>query len=106
MRIISSVNPISKHSTDVQTATENYDHQCEKYKVNQRLDTHDPVTQNSSQQSSCVKVGGEPLANIKGKTVKKHLNKKNLVESTDDEPQIVCVDEEREAMRIKTTRFF
>ena len=107
MRIIPSLNPISKHSTNVQTATENYDHPCEKYSVNQRLDTDDPVIQISSQQSSsCVEVSGEPSANIKGKIVKKNLIKKSLVESIDDEPQSACIDEEREAMRVKTTRFF
>jgi hypothetical protein len=103
MRIIPSLNPISKRNLDVQTATENYNFKHEKYKVHKRLNINDQATQNSSQQSSCIEVSDKPLANIKEK---KHLIEESLAESIDDKPQSACIDEEREAMRVKTTRFF
>ena len=108
MRIIEYLNPTGKRCMDVQTVTENYDCKCEEHDVNQESSTHAQINHDQCpQSSSCIEINGEPLANTTGKNREKHLLEENLVGSADNEPQSVQdIDEEREAMLIKTTRFF
>jgi monothiol glutaredoxin len=60
--------------------------------------------------SPCVEIDGTMLADVSGEEVENWMLSNGLVESTDNEADAPtnapCTDEEHEAMRSKTIRFF
>ena len=60
--------------------------------------------------SPCVEVDGTMLADVSGEEVENYLLANNLVEPSNLDPEAPtnapCTDEEHEAMRSKTVRFF
>lgn len=60
--------------------------------------------------SPCVEIDGKMLADVSGEEVENYMLSNELVKSTDKEADAptnaACTDEEHEAMRSKTVRFF
>ncbi|MFP4541556.1 MAG: glutaredoxin family protein [Opitutales bacterium] len=60
--------------------------------------------------SPCVLIDGVMLADVSGEEVKNYLLSNNLVQPAESEADVPtnapCTDEEHEAMRSKTIRFF
>lgn len=60
--------------------------------------------------SPCVEIDGHMLADVSGEEVENYMLSNNLVASNDTETTVPtnapCTDEEHEAMRSKTIRFF
>ena len=60
--------------------------------------------------SPCVEVDGHMLADVSGEEVENYMLSNNLIKANDKAPDAPtnapCTDEEHEAMRSKTIRFF
>jgi monothiol glutaredoxin len=60
--------------------------------------------------SPCVEIDGKMLADVSGEEVENYMLSNGLVEPSSTEPDVPtnapCTDEEHEAMRSKTVRFF
>ena len=60
--------------------------------------------------SPCVEIDGNMLADVSGEEVENYMLSNNLVSTTSNEADAPtnasCTDEEHEAMRSKTVRFF
>lgn len=109
MKIIAYLNPASRSSMDVRTILKKYKLKYEEHDIVKSPNTHTQIIRNPGQQPSspCVEIDGTMLVNVSGETVEKYLLKKGLVESIYSEPRKAhCIDEEREAIRSKTVRFF
>jgi monothiol glutaredoxin len=76
-----------------------------------RPDQYAEMVEKSGQPlSPCVEVDGTMLADVSGEEVENYLLSNGLVAPSDDEADAPtnapCTDEEHEAMRTKTVRFF
>ena len=60
--------------------------------------------------SPCVEIDGHMLADVSGEEVENYMLSNGLIEESEVQPEVPtnapCTDEEHEAMRTKTVRFF
>ena len=76
-----------------------------------RADQYAEMVEKSGQPlSPCVEIDGHMLADVSGEEVEAYMLEQGLVKANDLNPEAptnaACTDEEHEAMRSKTIRFF
>ena len=108
MKIIPYLNSNNRHRTDIQTVIEKYILNNEEHDINQKSNTDARMTQNSVQQPPAhIEISNKTSAYIHERIAQKKRLKDSLVELIDREPQNAeFIDEEREAIRTETIRFF
>ena len=78
--------------------------------INDRSQYEEMVEKSGQPLSPCVEIDGHMLADVSGEEVENWMLSNGLVEATNKEADAPtnapCTDEEHEAMRSKTIRFF
>ena len=78
--------------------------------INDRSQYEEMVEKSGQPLSPCVEIDGHMLADVSGEEVENWMLSNGLIEATNKEADAPtnapCTDEEHEAMRSKTIRFF
>lgn len=78
--------------------------------INDPSNYQEMVEKSGQPLSPCVQINGHMLADVSGEEVENYLLANNLVQPNDARPEVAidapCSDEEHEAMRSQTIRFF
>ena len=108
MKIVTHLNVNCRYSRNVRAIMEKYNLYYEEHDDARIQSLYAQKTQSSNTRLlPCVAINGIELTDISGKDVQKHLLEKGLIETVDRKPRkILHTDEEQEAMRSKTIRFF
>lgn len=111
MKIIAYLKPTCGWSMGVRAIMNKYGLEYEDRDIINRPEQYAEMVEKSGQPlSPCVEVDGTLLADVSGEEVETYLLSNGLVTPSDAEAEAPtnapCTDEEHEAMRTKTVRFF
>jgi len=111
MKIIAYLKPTCGWSNGVRAIMKKYGLEYEDRDIINQPDQYAEMVKKSGQPlSPCVEIDGQMLADVSGEEVENYLLSNGLVEASNvklDAPiNAPCTDEEHEAMRTKTVRFF
>jgi len=111
MKIIAYLKPSCGWSMGVRAILKKYSLEYEDRDIINHPDQYAEMVEKSGQPlSPCVEVDGTMLADVSGEEVENYMLGNGLVQSTETEADAPtnapCTDEEHEAMRSKTVRFF
>lgn len=111
MKIIAYLKPTCGWSMGVRAIMKKYGLDYEDRDIINRREQYAEMVEKSGQPlSPCVEVDGAMLADVSGEEVENYLLSNGLVSPSDHEPDVPtnapCTDDEHEAMRTKTVRFF
>ncbi|CAI8270571.1 MAG: Uncharacterised protein [Opitutia bacterium UBA7350] len=78
--------------------------------INDPSQYEEMVTKSGQPLSPCVEIDSNMLADVSGEEVENYMLSNGLIKPSDEVPEAAtnapCTDEEHEAMRSKTVRFF
>lgn len=111
MKIIAYLKPTCGWSMGVRAIMKKYNLSFEDRDIINDAAQYTEMVEKSGQPlSPCVEINGVMLADVSGEEVENYLLSNALVKSNDGIPDSPidspCTDEEHEAMRTKTIRFF
>ena len=111
MKIIAYLKPTCGWSMGVRAIMKKYNLSYEDRDIINQPEQYAEMVEKSGQAlSPCVEVDGVMLADVSGEEVENYLLSNELVKSNNEIPDApidaACTDEEHEAMRTKTIRFF
>lgn len=111
MKIIAYLKPTCGWSTGVRAIMKKYNLSYEDRDIINDPKQYAEMVEKSGQPlSPCVEIEGTMLADVSGEEVENYLLSNALVKSNNEQPDVPidspCTDEEHEAMRTKTIRFF
>jgi monothiol glutaredoxin len=111
MNIIAYLKPTCGWSMGVRAIMKKYSLEYEDRDIINNADLYAEMVEKSGQPlSPCVEIDGTMLADVSGEEVENYMLSNGLVSQTDSEADVPtnapCTDEEHEAMRSKTVRFF
>ena len=111
MKIIAYLKPTCGWSMGVRAIMKKYNLEFEDRDIINNPDQYAEMANKSGQAlSPCVEIDGVMLADVSGEEVENYMLSNGFVESnggkTDVPINAPCTDEEHEAMRSKTVRFF
>ncbi|MEN8662344.1 MAG: glutaredoxin [Lentimonas sp.] len=111
MKIIAYLKPTCGWSMGVRAIMKKYELEFEDRDIINNSDQYAEMVEKSGQPlSPCVEIDGNMLADVSGEEVENYMLSNNLVSTTSNEADAptnaACTDEEHEAMRSKTVRFF
>lgn len=113
MKIIAYLKPTCGWSKGVRAIMSKYGLEYEDRDIINNPDQYAEMVEKSGQPlSPCVEIDGTLLADVSGEEVENYLLSNGLVQPTGSEPEpdtptnAPCTDEEHEAMRSRTVRFF
>ena len=111
MKIIAYLKPTCGWSTGVRAIMRKYNLEFEDRDIINESDQFAEMVEKSGQPlSPCVEIDGQMLAAVSGEEVENYLLSNGLIEASNVQPDAPtnapCTDEEHEAMRAKTVRFF
>ncbi|MFP4069962.1 MAG: glutaredoxin family protein [Verrucomicrobiota bacterium] len=111
MKIIAYLKPTCGWSMGVRAIMKKYGLDYEDRDIINRPDQYAEMVEKSGQPlSPCVEIDGRMLADVSGEEVENYLLSNGLVEANESSTEVPidapCTDEEHEAMRSKTVRFF
>ena len=111
MKIIAYLKPTCGWSMGVRAIMKKYNLSFEDRDIiNDATQYAEMVDKSGQSLSPCVEINDVMLADVSGEEVENYLLSNALVKSNDDIPDspidAPCTDEEHEAMRTKTIRFF
>jgi len=111
MKIIAYLKPTCGWSMGVRAIMKKYDLEYEDRDIINNADQYAEMVEKSGQPlSPCVEIDGHMLADVSGEEVENWMLSNDLIESSEKEADAPtnapCTDEEHEAMRSKTVRFF
>ena len=111
MKIIAYLKPTCGWSMGVRAIMKKYNLSYEDRDIINQPEKYAEMVEKSGQAlSPCVEVDGVMLADVSGEEVENYLLSNELVKSNNEIPDAPidapCTDEEHEAMRTKTIRFF
>lgn len=111
MKIIAYLKPTCGWSMGVRAIMKKYNLEYEDRDIINNPDQYAEMVQKSGQPlSPCVEIDGVMLSDISGEEVENYLLSNHLVAENEQAPEVPtnapCSDEEHEAMRSKTVRFF
>tara|TARA_B110000285_G_scaffold161852_1_gene180794 strand:+ start:3325 stop:3660 length:336 start_codon:yes stop_codon:yes gene_type:complete len=111
MKIIAYLKPTCGWSMGVRAIMKKYGLEYEDRDIINHADQYAEMVEKSGQPlSPCVEIDGHMLADVSGDEVEAYLLKEGLATETsaaaDAPTNAACTDEEHEAMRSKTIRFF
>lgn len=111
MKIIAYLKPTCGWSMGVRAIMKKYNLEYEDRDIINKAEQYAEMVEKSGQPlSPCVEVEGVMLSDVSGEEVENYLLSNGLIENNDAVPEApidaACTDEEHEAMRSKTIRFF
>mgnify|MGYP000338801529 CR=1 FL=1 len=111
MKIIAYLKPTCGWSMGVRAIMKKYDLEYEDRDIINNADQYAEMVEKSGQPlSPCVEIDGHMLADVSGEEVEAYMLEQKLVTANSVTPEAPtnasCTDEEHEAMRSKTIRFF
>lgn len=111
MTIIAYLKPSCGWSMGVRAIMKKYDLEYEDRDIINNADQYAEMVEKSGQPlSPCVEIDGTMLADVSGEEVENYMQSNGLVSENSAEAEVPinapCTDEEHEAMRSKTVRFF
>lgn len=111
MKIIAYLKPTCGWSMGVRAIMKKYRLEYEDRDIINQPDQYAEMVEKSGQPlSPCVEIDGTMLADVSGEEVENYMLSNGIVQSTEAEADAPtnapCTDEEHEAMRSKTVRFF
>jgi monothiol glutaredoxin len=111
MKIIAYLKPTCGWSMGVRAILKKYQLEYEDRDIiNDASQYEEMVTKSGQPLSPCVEIDGHMLADVSGEEVENYMLSNGLVSPNQDAPDAPtnapCTDEEHEAMRSKTIRFF
>jgi monothiol glutaredoxin len=111
MKIIAYLKPTCGWSMGVRAIMKKYDLAYEDRDIINNADQYAEMVEKSGQPlSPCVEIDGTMLADVSGEEVESYMLSNSLVAANSNEAEAptnaACTDEEHEAMRSKTIRFF
>mgnify|MGYP005745326377 FL=1 len=111
MNIIAYLKPTCGWSMGVRAIMKKYDLDYEDRDIISNPDQYAEMVEKSGQPlSPCVEIDGSMLADVSGEEVENYMLSNGLVTTTVEKTEVPtnapCTDEEHEAMRSKTVRFF
>ncbi len=111
MKIIAYLKPTCGWSMGVRAIMKKYSLEYEDRDIINNADQYAEMVEKSGQPlSPCVEIDGTMLADVSGEEVENYMLSNDLVTPSNTEADAPtnapCTDEEHEAMRSKTVRFF
>jgi monothiol glutaredoxin len=111
MKIIAYLKPTCGWSMGVRAIMKKYGLEYEDRDIINNADQYAEMVEKSGQPlSPCVEINGTMLADVSGEEVENYLLSNGLVTENNNSVDVPinasCTDEEHEAMRTKTVRFF
>lgn len=111
MKIIAYLKPTCGWSTGVRAIMKKYGLEYEDRDIiNDPAQYAEMVEKTGQPLSPCVEINGHMLADVSGEEMENWMLGQNLIRPNGDETEAPtnapCTDEEHEAMRSKTVRFF
>ena len=111
MKVIAYLKPTCGWSMGVRAIMKKYNLSYEDRDIINQPDQYAEMVEKSGQAlSPCVEIDGVMLADVSGEEVENYLLSNALVKTNNEIPDAPidapCTDEENEAMRTKTIRFF
>jgi glutaredoxin len=111
MKIIAYLKPTCGWSMGVRAIMKKYDLEYEDRDIINKPEQYAEMVEKSGQPlSPCVEIDGTMLADVSGDEVESYMLSKGLITANNniaDAPtNAACTDEQHEAMRSKTIRFF
>ena len=111
MKIIAYLKPTCGWSMGVRAIMKKYDLAYEDRDIINNADQYAEMVEKSGQPlSPCVEIDGTMLADVSGEEVESYMLSNSLVAANSNEAEAptnaACTDEEHEAMRSNTIRFF
>ena len=111
MKIIAYLKPTCGWSMGVRAIMKKYGLEYEDRDIINNADQYAEMVEKSGQPlSPCVEIDGTMLADVSGEEVENYMLSNELVSENNTEADVPtnapCTDEEHEAMRSKTVRFF
>jgi len=111
MKIIAYLKPSCGWSMGVRAIMKKYSLEYEDRDIINSADQYAEMVEKSGQPlSPCVEIDGTMLADVSGEEVENYMLSNDLVSESNIEAEVPtnapCTDEEHEAMRSKTVRFF
>lgn len=111
MKIIAYLKPTCGWSMGVRAIMKKYDLEYEDRDIINNADQYAEMVEKSGQPlSPCVEIDGHMLADVSGEEVENWMLSQGLIaannKQADAPTNAPCTDEEHEAMRSKTIRFF
>tara|TARA_B100000886_G_scaffold95262_2_gene63088 strand:- start:53 stop:388 length:336 start_codon:yes stop_codon:yes gene_type:complete len=111
MKIIAYLKPTCGWSMGVRAIMKKYGLEYEDRDIINNADQYAEMVEKSGQPlSPCVEINGSMLADVSGEEVENYMLSNGLVSQNNAEADAPtnapCTDEEHEAMRSKTIRFF
>ena len=111
MKIIAYLKPTCGWSMGVRAIMKKYNLEFEDRDIINNPDQYAEMVKKSGQAlSPCVEIEGVMLADVSGEEVENYMLSNGFVASNADKTDVPtnapCTDEEHEAMRSKTVRFF
>jgi monothiol glutaredoxin len=111
MKIIAYLKPTCGWSMGVRAIMKKYGLEYEDRDIINNADQYAEMVEKSGQPlSPCVEIDGTMLADVSGEEVENYLLSNGLVTENNNSVDVPinasCTDEEHEAMRTKTVRFF
>jgi len=111
MTIIAYLKPSCGWSMGVRAIMKKYGLEYEDRDIINNADQYAEMVEKSGQPlSPCVEIDGTMLADVSGEEVENYMQSNGLVSENKAEAEVPinapCTDEEHEAMRSKTVRFF
>lgn len=111
MKIIAYLKPTCGWSMGVRAIMKKYQLEYEDRDIiNDRAQYAEMVEKSGQSLSPCVEIDGQMLADVSGEEIENFMLSNDLVTPSQTEAEVPtnapCTDEEHEAMRSKTIRFF
>lgn len=111
MKIIAYLKPTCGWSRGVRAIMSKYGLEYEDRDIiNDPAQYAEMVEKSGQPLSPCVEIDGQMLADVSGEEVENYMLSNGLIEENNTAPEAptnaACTDEEHEAMRTKTVRFF
>lgn len=111
MKIIAYLKPTCGWSMGVRAIMKKYGLEYEDRDIINNADQYAEMVEKSGQPlSPCVEINGTMLADVSGEEVENYMLSNGLVSENNLSPEVPtnapCTDEQHEAMRSKTVRFF
>lgn len=111
MEIIAYLKPTCGWSMGVRAIMKKYGLEYEDRDIINDSEEYAEMVKKSGQPlSPCVEIDGHMLADVSGEEVENYMLSNGLIQASEELPDVPinapCTDEEHEAMRTKTIRFF
>jgi monothiol glutaredoxin len=111
MKITAYLKPTCGWSMGVRAIMKKYGLEYEDRDIINNSEQYAEMVEKSGQPlSPCVEIDGNMLADVSGEEVENYMLSNGLVKASGEAPEVPinapCTDEEHEAMRSKTIRFF